>query len=423
MALALGLVAGVLGFLRIPWRDGNVIWAEDGAIFLQERLAGAPFANWFTPYDGYLHLVPRMLADLAVTVLPIERYAIGMTALTCLVAGGVGALVYVCSRDVIEWLPARIALAFVAVGLPTVTFEVLGNAANVHAILLWLAPWLILVRPRTRVGAVLLGVVGLVVGLTEIQAAAVLPFVFYRWRDRFTIPVRAGLALGIAAQLLTTVLSPRTGRDGAWPDAWSTFLGFVVNALMAPWAGPRHTASVILRFGTLVAVPIALAALVVLVSVLWRGERRQKMTAAILAWSAVVVWTAGFTLNPNPEFFYADFGEQEWSTYGVLRYGVAPGMFVAGLVLVFLAVLRQRARRPAARILPVVLLAAGIALTAFQVTTVTTTQREGGPSWPITLDEVEGQCEVADPPEQLEIPIQPPGWFADVPCDVLEPAG
>jgi hypothetical protein len=362
VATVVGLVVAVVAFLRIPAADLGVVWAEDGAVFLTQRLAEGPFATWFSPYDGYLHLVPRILADLVVSVLPLEWFGVGIGVGTCLVAGGVGAFVFVASRDVVTalpgrfglpvgfglpmrfGLPARFVLAGLVVLVPTVSFEVLGNAANLHWLLLWLAPWLVLIWPRTRAAGILVGVLALAVGLSEIQAAVVLPFavlplLLLRWRERAGLPVRAALVLAFAMQLVTTLVSDRAARPPVLPDVLSTVLGFAVNAVLMPFLGQFHAANLVLATGGWVAAA-ALALLAgALALVLVRGGRERAIAAGLLAWSAVVLWTAGFVLNPNPAFFYAQFGREQWEALGPLRYGVVPAMCVLAIVVLAITVL------------------------------------------------------------------------------------
>jgi hypothetical protein len=58
-------VSAVLLALRKPWAlTTPQLWAEDGSIFLtQDDLMGV--RAWWEPYNGYLHLLPRLIAWLA----------------------------------------------------------------------------------------------------------------------------------------------------------------------------------------------------------------------------------------------------------------------------------------------------------------------------------------------------------------------
>ncbi|MFB2584761.1 hypothetical protein [Herbiconiux liukaitaii] len=470
-ALVVGVLVAAVGLLRIPRADLGVVWAEDGAVFLTQRLADGPFATWFAPYDGYLHVLPRVLADLVVSVLPLSWAGVGISVGTCLVAGLVGAAVYVCSRDVVPALPARFALAGIVVLVPTASFEVLGNLANLHWLLLWLTPWLLLARPRTRTGGVLLGVLALVVGLSDIQAAVVLPFVLLPllsatgWRGwagqrgwaGWAVP--AALLLAAAVQVVAALTSDRAPRPAVLPDAWSTVLGFAVNSVMMPFLGQFHTARLVLLTGGLVVLPVLLAALAALAVVLWRGGRARALAALLLSWCAVVLWTAGYVVNPNPSFFYAGFGQEQWEGLGPLRYGVVPGMCVLALVILALTTLVHPARsvlgratlgsaalgRPALDhpALAGVLESAAspsrgsaggrafrwaglgmavvvVGLIAWQVAgTAGSSLRTSGPDWASTVETGEQQCAALDAGTEVTLPVHPLGWTAVIPCDTL----
>lgn len=421
-AALLGVLLAAIAVLRIPRADAGVIWAEGARVFLTRRLETAPGAVWFEPYDGYLHLLPRVLADAAVTLLPLEAYAVAVTVACCVVAGAVGALVYVCARDVVVWLPARFGLAAVVVLLPTAGFEVLGDLANSHALLLWLTPWLLLVRPRSRVSAVLFGVVGLVVGFSEIQAAFAVPFLFYRVRDRFGWPVRAGLALGLLAQVLVALSGTRAERGVPWPDPLSQLEGFAANVLLMPWIGQGLTGRVMGIAPVFLAVLAVLLFALVLGYLLWRGSTAERVAAALLGWGAVTVWLAGFTLNPNPEYFFAQYDAARWASVGALRYGIVPAMFVTALVLLAAAVLVRRRGRPGWRgsgAVGVALLIVLVLLAGWRVAASTSTIRSGGPEWAAGLGSARAVCAVEAPPVSVEIPVHPAGWAAIVPCALL----
>src|SRR5690349_19367260 len=59
------LVCGGLFALRARWAPHTPrVWAEDGSIFLtQDDQMG--LRAWWEPYNGYLHLLPRLIAWIA----------------------------------------------------------------------------------------------------------------------------------------------------------------------------------------------------------------------------------------------------------------------------------------------------------------------------------------------------------------------
>jgi hypothetical protein len=59
------IACAVLLALRKPWAlHTPQLWAEDGSIFLtQDEQMGV--RAWWEPYNGYLHLLPRLIAWIA----------------------------------------------------------------------------------------------------------------------------------------------------------------------------------------------------------------------------------------------------------------------------------------------------------------------------------------------------------------------
>ncbi len=65
-AVLVALAAAALAWWRLGPVTRATTWAEDGGIFLREQLAYGAGDTLLRPYAGYLHLVPRLLVDLAV---------------------------------------------------------------------------------------------------------------------------------------------------------------------------------------------------------------------------------------------------------------------------------------------------------------------------------------------------------------------
>ncbi len=159
------------------------------------------------------------------------------TAAACVVTGGVAALVFVFSRDVIAAWVARVGLALIVVLTPLAGMEILGNVANVHWYLLYLTPWLLLATPRSRVGSVLMVLLALAVTLTEPQAILFVPLAVWRFLKVPAVrPVVYGYAAGLAAQVLSTLLAGRS-RTGGLPPPLSVAEGYWANAALSVFTG------------------------------------------------------------------------------------------------------------------------------------------------------------------------------------------
>lgn len=114
------------------WRT---VWAEDGYVFAQCDY-DRPFLDCLAqPYEGYLHIVPRVGAA-AVTAFGSGGLPFGMALVSALVAGACGVLVAravaEATRSLASGMLAGISLALVW-GAGT---EVSGNLTNLHWIVL-----------------------------------------------------------------------------------------------------------------------------------------------------------------------------------------------------------------------------------------------------------------------------------------------
>jgi hypothetical protein len=185
----------------------------------------------FAPYDGYLHLLPRLAAKTVVRFFSVDDYALAMNFLSCLVTAAVAVVVFRCSKELTSNVHVRLAWASITVLVPPAPLETLANFANIHSYLLWLTPWLLLARSRSRTSAVLLFVTALVVSLTEIAAVLFLPLFALRLGDKNRWPARIGLMTGLACQAITTISSPRAHPEGYPLDVSSMIVGWFLKIL------------------------------------------------------------------------------------------------------------------------------------------------------------------------------------------------
>lgn len=105
---------------------------------------------------------------MAATVAPVDAYATAISLLSCVVVAAAAVTVYFLSRTIVEPAPLRAMLAVIPILLPVGPQEVLGNAANLHWYLLWLAPWLLLHKPATVPGRAFLFSAALLAATSEI---------------------------------------------------------------------------------------------------------------------------------------------------------------------------------------------------------------------------------------------------------------
>ena len=89
--------------------------AEDGVLFLHDWAVGGHLSLFWQPYDGYQHLIPRVLSALVSLAVPIAWWGSTVTAIACGIVGVIAALVFLYSADIVAYYPARIALGLITV--------------------------------------------------------------------------------------------------------------------------------------------------------------------------------------------------------------------------------------------------------------------------------------------------------------------
>jgi hypothetical protein len=115
VGVAAALALACVSFLRMPPTSRDVVWAEDGGVFLRDTMARKGPLDIFAPYDGYLHVVPRLAAKTVVRFFAVDDYALAMNFLSCILTAIVALLVFHCSKEVTSNLYARLGWASITV--------------------------------------------------------------------------------------------------------------------------------------------------------------------------------------------------------------------------------------------------------------------------------------------------------------------
>jgi hypothetical protein len=182
--------------LRKPWAlHTPQLWAEDGSIFLtQDEQMG--LRAWFEPYNGYLHLLPRLIAWVARVSADVAWWPAIYNGLAYAI--NVALFARLASRRVQLPAKAGLMLAFVLV---VGTGEVLINVTNLQ----WVTAFFLLLqvftaRPETwfqRLGDL---AILAVVGLNGPFALLFAPLLGWRaWRERNLDTLLAFLVTGACA--------------------------------------------------------------------------------------------------------------------------------------------------------------------------------------------------------------------------------
>ncbi|ROR64899.1 hypothetical protein [Agrococcus jenensis] len=425
-AAAVFVVALAFQVARIPALEHDVVWAEDGAIFLLGALQD-PAGSILAPYAGYQHLLPRLLAGAVVALAPLASYAAVVFWASAIVAALVCAATIPLARWAVPWLPARIALGVVPVVVPLIAPEIIGNLADLHTFMLWLGVWIALSMPTSRHESWLVAVAAFVAAMTEVQLLLMLPVLLLRihLRRRLLWPVIGGFLLGLGGQALSWLLAPRGGYDGVPIGIPDVVVGWLSNVVM-PTLQPTEQGirEAFASQGPLAAAPIlAVFSIASLVVIIW-GSWRARIAGAVVLLASASSFGGSLLASPIEQFQYASFRGDDWLTAIVdLRYGGAAGMLLAAIVPIAASVAVERLRgRWLAVATPVLALGlvAFVGAMAWQSPD-TGSHRIGVEPWSVQVDRQAAACEGGDAPEDLLIAPYNRALVLDCPAIVGEP--
>jgi hypothetical protein len=346
--------------------------------------------------------------------------ALAFTAAACIITASVAAGIYLLTA---QWglnIAGRLMLAFTTVLVPGLSYEVLGNLANAHWFLLWLAPFLFLARPKRWWTAVLLGAIAFVVLTSEVQSALFTPLLLWRLTDRKRWPMVIGALAGGLVQGFAVLGGGRNTWGQGYPSPISILDGYALQVPLMGLSGTAQSASVIVAYSGWAA---AFAAILpfALCAIWWAwGSRSRGLLAAGVFLASMTIWTAGYALNQASAF---DFSILDRATLlgnvPLLRYAIVPLMLLYALV--GLAVGRVKLRRGSFRTgVTAAVVVMTLAIFAVNYTVDVPTQRLAGTAWTPGLHEARAEC-TESPGGDVEIWIAPrPYWTFRVACEHIE---
>jgi hypothetical protein len=431
VALAAGgvLLGTAVGLVRQPGIGAfDTVWAEDGQIFLSGAVDKGLIGAIATPYAGYYHLVPRLLAQLAALLGP--GAVPGVLAVESALCTALAALlVYVISGAHLRGQLSRLLVSAVVVVMPLAN-EVPDSIANLHWIGLYAVFWVLLWIPRGTAGRIVgVIVVGLVAG-SDILVLSYLPLALLRAsrrlpdgrRDRHGLLLAGVLGTGLAIQVAGLLVGPssRPLSPSPVPVATGVVLRVVPSALIGEqWLGanPHHA-----RWLVLTAVAWVLLAVAVVAAV-----RRLTRPIWPLALIAAVHCIGLYALPVMLEGL------------AIPRYAAAPVMLLVTALVAALQPAPESAaqRRPALprlaqggpalprpALVPLYALAALLALVwAVNLRVVDNTRGEG-PRWSEQVRQARAACAGAPAGARVALALPPredtPPWRADLPCRYLQ---
>lgn len=406
-------LATLLALLRLGWTASlNTVWAEDGPIYLQAALSQSFFDAIFSPYAGYLVLVPRLIGEVGAWV-PLEYAPAAVSLVSAMVAALSGLAVWHGSSGHVRNPYLRGALAAATVLAATAGQETLDSAAYAPWYMLVGAFWLLFLRPRTTAGACLGGGFLMLTGLSTPGVWFFLPVAFLRalvarsGRDAILL---GGYAIGALVQV-PVVIGQKQGNSLWTSDIWTAFLQRVIDA---GTFGQRLGGNLWEHFGWTFLIALSLALLVGLVF----GLRRSDRAAA---------WFTALALPTGTLMFFISVYQREvatnifWSpgTSGgtASRYVMVPALLLLGaaVVLVDNAVRRRRPERAGGLSWPVLATVAVIALAVVTSYDMRAPDFRGTPYWDEALETAAAKC-ASEPEGVAGITTAPPPFGVQVPC-------
>lgn len=420
LLLAFAVLGVVLQLLRPGWTASlESLWAEDGPIFLQGALEKGFLDAVFTPYAGYLVLVPRLIGEGA-ALMPLEDAAAAVSILSAAVVVLSGLAVWFAARAHIQnpWL--RGTLACLVVLAPAAGLESVDSAAYVPWFMLCAVFWLLLWRPRTTLGAVLAATFILLTGLSTPGLWFFAPLVALRalavrgWRD---VAIVGAWAAGALSQVPVLAANSEQAIDPSWTsDIWLAYAQRVVDGALL---GERLGGEAWVHFGRPFLALLLLAAVVALVFLLRNSSSTGRWLAAIaLPTSLLLFVVSAYQRAVGSEIMWP------LSVYhgAAGRYAIVPALLIASTALALIdGWLRKGSPRPGraptwTAVAAAVLLWIGIA-TSFDVGEEAV---RGTPPWDQALQGAAVEC-AGGGVDGLSVPTSPPPFGIWLDCQrVLE---
>jgi hypothetical protein len=397
------LAAAALSLTRIP-HNFDIVYAEDGSVFLTDALNKSPVGAITTPYSGYLHLAPRLLAEI-VALFPAGTAPVALAVIGALTTALLALFVYVAAGAHLPNPVLRLAVAF-PVALPMIAQEELPNSITMlRWLFMYTTFWALLWVPASRTGRVVATVVVILAAFTDNVVMLYIPLALARvWARRDGQGwVSLGALVAGAAVNITIVATGVSEHPSIAPRAnplWAAeafVLRPLPQALMGErWIGmrPSHDLTGL--------APVALAWLLVgvVVYVAWRRITRPDWPLALLAFGysiAVFLFVAMVAGTATG------------------RYSVPSALLgiVALAALLRPAAATANARGPAVALLVVLALALA---TSFRMESL----RSQGPRWSTELRVARAAC-AAPGATSADLAISPYelGWHAHVPCSYV----
>jgi hypothetical protein len=406
----LGFVAAVAFLLLIPagWARLDHLWAEDGARFAVDALRFPALRNLVDPYGGYLHVLPRLVAEV-VALLPLEWAAAGFAVAAAVLRAAVALITFAASGAYLRSTGLRFVLAALVVVLPAGNSETLNNMANLHWFLLYGVFWALLWRTAPRVPvAVFVVLAALSSPLTFLLAPVALVRLFLPRRE-----VAIAFFAGVLTQGVVMLFAERTPYSQDAPDPVQVVLASLLRVPVVALTGSERVTLFYPAHGNLVLLGALLVTGLPVAAALWWGDRAGRTLAVAATGYSVLVIVLCLVLNWSVALQV----QQPGVVIAGQRYSITPALFLLTAVAVGLdarpsATWQRLAVRAGQWVLGILLVSSIIGYLQ-----VPTTILRGVP-WDASVEQGRTQC--ASGAAEARLVHEPANWFFVMPCDQLE---
>lgn len=375
----------------------NHLWAEDGARFLVDAETRPFWVNVVEPYQGYLHTLPRLSAEL-VTLFPLEWAAAGFAISAAALRAVVALITYAASAAYLRSTPLRFALAALVIVLPAGNSETLANMANLHWFLVYGVFWALLWRTGPRVP---LAIFVVLATLTSPLVFVLAPVALLR----LALPHRhtaIAFLVSTAAQGVAVLLAERTPYSHDPADPVQVLLAALMRVPVTAFIGSEQVARVYPAFGNL---PILAGLLIALVPIVIGFRQRTLLVITGVGYSVLIIlivlvsnWSGALQVQ-QPAVVLA--GQ---------RYSVLPCLFLFTAIVAGLDV-ENRLRRVTTAVIALAI--AGSVLLHVRAAAVPLR----GIPWDDSVVRAKAQCAAGGQVGRIE--HEPDKWFFELPCTHL----
>ncbi len=419
LLLALLALAIILQLLRAgPSYALGSIWAEDGSVFLQGALSQDFLHTVFSPYAGYLVLMPRLIGEVGGLV-PLRDAPAVLAIVSASVIALSGFAVWHASAAHIRNPYLRGTLAAVTILAPVASLEAVTSGTYVAWYMLFATFWLLLWRPATIWGAALAGLFIVATALSSPGVVYLAPVAALRAlaaRDRHDLLIVGSFALGAAIQLPVVALSNESTVDPMWSnDIWTAYAQRVVDGAVL---GENLGGDAWSAWGWPFLIALLVCASAGLVFAVMRSTPPARYLAAIAIPTSLAMFlgsayqrAAGSALMWPPDIHHGLGG----------RYAIVPALLLISAALALV----DQSGRPGLG--PSALSRLGIAAVAVVlVGTITSfdlrnSVARGTPSWNDALKNAASACATKRLSEVM-VSTSPPGFGVIISCDRVESA-